>query len=60
MLELSEREKINLDEFDDLEGEIFLDVVSNLQICKHFYNTVYNSAAENFREMILSVAYSYI
>lgn len=41
-------------------GELLLEVVSNLQICKHFYNMVYKSVAENVREMIFSAAYSYI
>ena len=37
-----------------------MDAVSNLHICKHFYNIVYRSAAKKFRKMILSVPYSYI
>ena len=41
-------------------GELLLEVVSNLQICKHFYNMVYKSVAENVREIIFSAAYSYI
>ena len=60
VLELFEGEKIDLNEFDDLEGELLPDIVSNLQICKYFYNTLYNSVADNFREMILSGHYFYI
>lgn len=56
---MPEREKIDLNEFDDLEWELLSNVVSNLQICKHFYYTLYNSATDNFREMILSEPYSY-
>lgn len=41
-------------------GELLLEVISNLQICKYFYDMVYKSVAENGREMILSAAYSYI
>lgn len=59
VLEMPEREKIDLNEFDDLEWELLSNVVSNLQTCKHFYNALYNSATDNFREMILSEPYSY-
>ena len=31
-----------------------------MQKCKHFYNTLYNSAADNLREMILSSPFSYM
>ena len=40
ILELSEREKTELDEFDNHERDFLLDFVSNMQICKHFYNTI--------------------
>ena len=64
VLEMSEKTIFELenedDEIDNLENELLLDVISNLQICKHFYKTLYNSTAGNLRKMILSSPFSYM
>ena len=46
------------DEIDNLENELLLDVICNLQIFKHLYNSMYNSATDNLQEMILSGPFS--
>ena len=55
VLVLSEEEsfKFNKDE-TDLKTELVMDVLSNIQICKNFYNNMHNSAALNFYETIIN------
>ena len=62
VLEISEKGNFELenehDEIDNLENELLLDVIRNLQIFKHLYKPMYNSATDNLQEMILSGPFS--
>lgn len=55
VLVLSEEEcfEFNKDE-TDLKTELVMDVLSNIQIWKNFYNNMHNSAALNFYEKIVN------
>ena len=41
-------------EIDKVVNKLLLDTISNLQICKIFYNNMHNAIAENLQEMILA------
>ena len=64
VLEISEKKNFEHEnehnEIDNLENELLLDVICNLQIFKHLYNSMYNSATDNLQEMILSGPFSYM
>ena len=53
VLELSEREKTDVNEFDDHKEEFSLDVVRDLQISRHFYNTLYNSVTDLMENLMV-------
>ena len=44
----------------DLENELILDMICNLQMCKHLYNTFYSSAADNLREIFVNSPFYFI
>ena len=58
LFELSEKEYFEVEHLangaDIEENEVLLDTTTNLQICKHFYNTLYNTVGDNLQELILS------
>lgn len=54
VLELSEREKTGVNEFDDHKEEFSLDVVRDLQISRHFYNTLYNSVTDLMENLMVT------
>ena len=63
VLEMSEKEKFELENEEndiDLESKLLLNIISNLQICKHCYNTLSNSCTDNLQEMIFSSYFSYM
>ena len=41
-------------EIDKVVNKLLLDTISNLQICKIFYNNMHNAIADNLQEMILA------
>ena len=56
LLEVSEKKndlENNGTEIDSVENKLLLDTISNLETCRHFNNTMYNTVADNLQEMIL-------
>ena len=57
LLKVSEK-KIDLEnngtKIDSVENKLLLDTISNLETCRHFNNTMYNTVADNLQEMILA------
>ena len=47
-------------EFDENENELIKDVIDKFKICRHFYNTLYNSVADNFFDLVTLLSFSRI
>ena len=60
VLAMSQKVYVELqnEEEKDLENKLLLDVINIFDICKHFYDTLYNSAVTNVRQMIVNSSYS--
>ena len=59
-IDLILQEDLNLGtEVDIEENDLQIDTITNLQICKHFYGTIYKTGIDNLQEMLVNSQLQY-